>query len=102
MGITCSAAAADVLKFLEAGAGLSYRARPAAGMSNTVILSTGAPPFSEGETIEVSVIAQSKGCEVLFRGARVHPLSETADPKGATVRVVRAIADRFGPVTQLG
>jgi len=93
MAARCSATAADVLAFLEGGAGLSYRARRA---GNTVTLRTGVSAFSWGETVEVSVVGQPSGCEILFRSVRVHPLNPTANPKAATVRVAQSIGDRFG------
>ena len=97
-GVRCRYPADEVLGFLATGAGLGLKARSAPGASGTVILSTGPSAWSWGEKVEVSVVPQEAGCEVLFRGAPVLSINLTASPRKAVDRVIQSLNQRFGPL----
>lgn len=97
-GVRCRFPADEVLRFLDAGAGIGLKARRAPGASATVILTTGMSAWSWGERVEVSVVVQQSGCEVLFRGSPVLSVNVTASPRKAVDRVLYAINSKFGPL----
>lgn len=97
-GLVSSATAADVYRFLSAGAGLPYQIEQADPATFTVVLRSPATLLSWGERVEVSLVGNGSGCTILFRGTGVHPLNPTANPKGVAGRIALAVEQRFGPL----
>lgn len=96
---TSKADAVDVYRYLLSGAGLGYQVSPARGSPDTLVFSTGMSAFSWGERIEVSVVSQSKGCKILFRGSRVLIVNLTSNPRTPVEKIAVALAAKFGPLT---